>query len=607
VQAYGLGIPQVFIQGVGNPHDSFTLNTTGFFLQDSWQILHNLTLNYGLRYDYEFTPEINAVNQLSQTAQDALGITQGIPRDSNNFAPRVGLAWDPRGDGKWVVRGSYGIFYDHPLLALAFDSDVADGSQAPQFILFGGSPCNPAAPPSPANALNLNATNAFQGLLDKGNCLAPGLASGLNYLSAQQRFNPAPNAPSLFTNQAYLAAGVPLISQPFGFPTGKNFQNGYAEQSGLSIEHDLGHEFAVGAAYNFTGGHHLNRPINANPTNSKALIENWERANAWAIANAQPTFSNPLSINTCNVGPSGAFVPPALLSFFRKSGVNPSLTTVFAPCMGLATLLANQYGLGVGVPVPFSDMVANFSNDSSVYHGMTLNLRKRMKNHYEFLASYTWSHAIDDSTDLQSLLSPQNDSHPEQERSSSTFDQRHRFVFSGVYQSGNVGKGFWGKFFSEWTVAPIIELSSGRPYNILTAADQNFNFSTSTDRPNAVAAGTTTNACGFPVVASKASPTGFFQIPCFVDSNPLDGSFTGSLDGNMGRNAGIRPGTIFTDFRLARTISFSERVKLEGIVDMFNLINRFNVADVNPLYLQAGQPTAAYDPRQFQFGLRLMW
>ena len=607
VQAYGLGLPQVFIQGVGNPHDSFTLNTTGFFVQDSWQILHNLTLNYGVRYDYEFTPEIPAVNQISQAAQDALGITQGIPRDNNNVAPRVGLAWDPKGDGKWVVRGSYGIFYDHPLLALAFDSDVADGSQAPQFILFGGSPCNPAAPPSLANSLNLNATNAFQGLLDKGNCLSPGLATGLNYLSAQQRFNPAPNAPSLFTNQAYLSAGVPLISQPFGFPTGKNFQYGYAEQTGFSIEHDLGHEFAVSAAYSFTGGHHLNRPINANPVNSKALIENWERANAFAVANAQPLFSNPLSINTCNVGPAGAFVPPALLSFFRKSGVNPSLTTVFAPCMGLATLLANQYGLGVGVPVPFSDMVANFSNGSSVYHGMTLNLRKRMKNHYEFLASYTWSHAIDDSTDLQTLLSPQDDAHPNQERSNSTFDQRHRFVFSGVYHSGNAGTGFWGKFFSNWTVAPIIELSSGRPYNILTGADQNFNFSTSTDRPSAVPASTTTNACGFPVVASKASPTGFFQIPCFVDSNPLDGSFLGSLDGNMGRNAGTRPGTIFSDLRMARTISFTERVKLEGIVDMFNLINRFNVADVNPLYTQAGQPTAAYDPRQFQFGLRLMW
>ena len=58
---------------------------------------------------------------------------------------------------------------------------------------------------------------------------------------------------------------------------------------------------------------------------------------------------------------------------------------------------------------------------------------------------------------------------------------------------------------------------------------------------------------------------------------------------------------------MARTFNFTERMKLEGMVDMFNLINRFNVADVNPLYTQAGQPTAAYDPRQFQFGLRLMW
>jgi outer membrane receptor protein involved in Fe transport len=472
VQAYGLGIPQVFIQGIGNPHDSFTLNTYGFFVQDAWRIRNNLTLNYGVRYDYESTPQFKAVNALSQAAQDVLNITQGIPSDKNNVAPRIGLAWDPKGDGKTVIRGSYGMFYDHPLLALAFDSDVADGSQAPQFILFGGSPCNPADPPSPAAALNLNATNAFQGLLGVGNCLPPGLAAAANFIDSQQRFNPAPNAPSVFVNQAYLAAGVPLISQPFGFPTGKNFEYGYAEQAGFSIERDLGHNFALSATYNFTGGHHLNRPINVNPASAKAIVENWERANAFAVANSLPLFSNPLTIATCGVGPAGAFVPPAMLSFFRPSGTNPSLSAVFAPCAGLANVVAGQYHLGLGVPVPFSDMVGNFSNGSSVYHGMTLNLRKRMKNHFEFLASYTWSHAIDDSTDLQTLLSPQDDLHPERERANSTFDQRHRFVFSGIYQSGkNGGTGFWGKFLSDWTLAPIIEFSSGRPFNIVTATD----------------------------------------------------------------------------------------------------------------------------------------
>jgi hypothetical protein len=603
VQAYGLGIPQVFIQGVGNPHDSFTMNTMGFFIQDSWRMNNKLTVNYGVRYDYELSPVFNAVNTLSQNAQDALGITQGIPRDKNNVAPRLGMAFDPKGDGKTVFRASYGLFYDHPLLALAFDSDVADGSQAPQFILFGGSPCNPGGPASPLNALNLNATNAFQGLLDKGNCLPAGLSAGLNYLSSQQRFNATPNAPSLFTNQQYLAAGVPLISQPFGFPTGKNFQYGYAEQGSFSVEHDFGHELAFSAAYNFTGGHHLNRPINVNPTNPKALIENWERANA-----AGGGFSNPLNVNTCGVGPAGPFVPAALMSFFRKSGLNPSLAGLFPPaCIGLANQIAIKYGLGVGAPVPFSDMVANFSNGSSVYHGLTLNMRKRMKNHFEFLGSYTWSHAIDDSTDLQTLLSPQNDLQPGAERANSTFDQRHRFVFSGVYQTGNAGSGFFGKVLSDITVAPIIEFSSGRPYNVVTATDQNFNFSTSTDRPNAVSPSTATNACGFQTVASAASPTGAFQIPCFVDGNPIDGVFNGSLDGNLGRNAGVRPMTIFTDMRIAKFIKFGERMKLEGSVDAFNFINRFNVADVNSLYTEAGQPTAAFDPRQFQFGLRVSW
>jgi hypothetical protein len=59
--------------------------------------------------------------------------------------------------------------------------------------------------------------------------------------------------------------------------------------------------------------------------------------------------------------------------------------------------------------------------------------------------------------------------------------------------------------------------------------------------------------------------------------------------------------------RLAKTVKFGDRLKLEGIADVFNFINRFNVADVNSLYTEAGQPTAAFDPRQFQFGLKLTW
>jgi len=80
-----------------------------------------------------------------------------------------------------------------------------------------------------------------------------------------------------------------------------------------------------------------------------------------------------------------------------------------------------------------------------------------------------------------------------------------------------------------------------------------------------------------------------------------------ALNGDLSRNAGIRPMTILTDLRVSRRFYFNERVHLEGSMDVFNLINRFNVADVNPLWNQAGTPTAAFDPRQFQFGLRLAW
>src|SRR5207244_11278068 len=151
VQSYGAGIPSNFIQGVGNPHDAFSNTTGSAFVENSWRIQSKLTLNYGVRYDVEFTPTFRAVNALAQNAQNALGISQGIPRDFNNVAPRIGVAWDPWKDGKGVFRASYGMFDDHPRLALAFDSDVADPTPPPQIRRFPAAAraSNPLLPPTP--------------------------------------------------------------------------------------------------------------------------------------------------------------------------------------------------------------------------------------------------------------------------------------------------------------------------------------------------------------------------------------------------------------------------------------------------------------------------
>jgi hypothetical protein len=250
-------------------------------------------------------------------------------------------------------------------------------------------------------------------------------------------------------------------------------------------------------------------------------------------------------------------------------------------------------------------MDANYSNGTSVYHGLTATLRKRFSSHYEFNTSYTYSHSIDDSTDLQSTLTPQDSYYPSLERSTSLFDQRHRLVFSGVYQSGKiVGNGFAPKFFSDWTISPILEIGSGRPFNIITGNDDNLQLSSLTGRPNTfVNPACSAAPFGNAPVASKYSPTGVFQEPCLADFN---GSLL-SLDGNLGRNAGVQPWVVFGDMRFAKRIYFGERFNTELIADMFNLANKYNVAAVSPLFTNAGQATAAFDPRQFQFALKLYW
>ena len=79
------------------------------------------------------------------------------------------------------------------------------------------------------------------------------------------------------------------------------------------------------------------------------------------------------------------------------------------------------------------------------------------------------------------------------------------------------------------------------------------------------------------------------------------------MRGNLPRNAGHRPHTIFNDVRIAKDFKIGERTHVEGMMDVFNAWNRLNVADVNVIWTDAGRPTASFDPRQIQFGVKLTW
>jgi hypothetical protein len=646
VQQYGLGIPSNFIQGYGNPVSRIHNKPIAWFAQDSWKIKHNFTLNYGVRYDVELTQTVPPVTSFTdplsgitltqsdlQAAQDAMNVQQGFPRDKNNFAPRVGFAWDIKGDAKTVLRGAVGIFYDHPLLAIAFNSDIADAAQQQQGVFITGSPSPTAL---------LNASQVFQGTVCSGAasgapnpvCLAaglpatfvtPGVAAGAQYQFGRQRFN----------DQTFPGFGPVL---PFTLPVQKNFEYAYANQANLTLERQLTKDMSISGSYLFVGAHHLPHPLDINAPRTELQISNFAR-----YANRNPTstteallvsgtcpgptcffptniaagtpFANPLlpGDTLVNIVPGmivlsptrGRIVSPAIANFFRPNAPNYFLAQAASGGLVTKAVLDAQLAGSLrspGVLSPFGSINAQSSDGNSVYHAMNVDLKKRFSHNFQFLASYTWSHAIDDSSDLQTLLLPQDNRNMRPERSDALFDQRQRFVFSGMLTSPvawRSGDG-WHKFLADFTIAPIFEVSSGRPFNILSNQDTNNDQSNQTDRPS-------------------VSSNGLLCVPGTAGCTPLivNGQFA---TGDLARNMGLTHRYMSLDARLMRAIRFGERFRLDIIAEGFNLFNRFNEAaaspfidNVNAFHQQAGnghyysQPTAAFDPRQFQFGLKLNW
>ena len=124
-----IGQPVFFLQGGGDPSRGLRGNDLNFYGQDTYKITSRLTLNAGLRYElpFPYTEIRNRQNLFEPGLQSKIfptapvglvypgdpGVPAGlIPAEKKAFAPRVGLGWDPRGNGQWLVRTAYGIFYD---------------------------------------------------------------------------------------------------------------------------------------------------------------------------------------------------------------------------------------------------------------------------------------------------------------------------------------------------------------------------------------------------------------------------------------------------------------------------------------------------------------
>ena len=102
------------LRGAGSGSVADNYNAVYWFVQDDWKVTPRLTLNLGLRYEYNGVPRDEEKQALNSIADDpSLGIFFRKPKsDKNNFGPHVGFAWDPTGTGKWSVRGGGQIAYD---------------------------------------------------------------------------------------------------------------------------------------------------------------------------------------------------------------------------------------------------------------------------------------------------------------------------------------------------------------------------------------------------------------------------------------------------------------------------------------------------------------
>ena len=115
------GNPDQFRQAFGNPRVDFSVASFGGFVQDHWSLAKQLTVDLGVRYDFEHLPS-------------------GFNLDTNNFSPRMGLAWSP--SSKWILRAGYGIFYDRYVLANLTRAVEKNGSQGFEQVADGTAAAN---------------------------------------------------------------------------------------------------------------------------------------------------------------------------------------------------------------------------------------------------------------------------------------------------------------------------------------------------------------------------------------------------------------------------------------------------------------------------------
>jgi len=562
VQLTSLGVASSVLQTITStePDSTLGLRFTEYhaFVNDTWRLRPNLSIDYGLRYEYNTVPreannrienalrlmdlprpgasrfdtsdrtsKFNAAVNAYKSVLD--GRTQIYDPDRNNFGPHVGIAWSPR-NGRTVVRSGYGIYYDTILGAVVSQSRSVFPTEIPinvdpsllQFSLFNLN--NPAFLQIPKDS---------QGnFTDPVSLLKPGACSRFGTCN---QFGGSPADFVALIGQLFIQNRFGGLA--FTLPE-KNLRTPYAQQWHVTVERQLGDDYFVSTAYVGTKGTKLTRLTTPNlGVNVTPVI---------AIAKSRPgeTFAFPVIFN------------PAVGSGFFA---NPCRGPECPPLAGLLDLRPNP-NLGA------YQVFENSAN--STYHALQLEARKRYSNGFQFTAAYTWSHAIDDVSDVfpiagASVLA-QDSFNFKAEKASANFDIRHRFAASLVWDLPFLhnSKGRMQRLASGWQIAAILQAHSGQPFTLTVPFDANLDGNLS-DRPSTTDGLVFFNGHGSRKVA--VSP-----------GREAENFFVLLQDGAVDRNTARGDGFMELDVAISKRFKIRESQALDLRFEGFNVMNRAN-------------------------------
>jgi outer membrane receptor protein involved in Fe transport len=135
-----------FVQAFGPKAFTITTDDYAFFVEDDWKVMPRLTLNLGVRYEYESVPSAILPNTTDTSTVARAGnktvaeLTAQSPSDLNNIGPRVGFAWDVYGTGRTTLRGGYGMYFGRIINANILTTYLASGNKSGQLTFSGITP-----------------------------------------------------------------------------------------------------------------------------------------------------------------------------------------------------------------------------------------------------------------------------------------------------------------------------------------------------------------------------------------------------------------------------------------------------------------------------------